>query len=79
MVHFDAVDPAHLGAWILQMEVATVLAADHLEVDPYDQPGVEGGKAVAFARMGKPGWASKGTAIESGARQLRQAPSLDLD
>ncbi len=79
MVHFDAVDAAHLGAWILQMEVATVLAADHLEVDPYDQPGVEGGKAVAFARMGKPGWASKGTAIESGARQLRQAPSLDLD
>ena len=79
MVHFDAIDESHLGGWILLMEVATVLAAAHLDVDPYDQPGVEGGKAVAFARMGKPGWDSRGSAVESGSRQLDEAPAIEVD
>ncbi len=79
VVRFEALDEAHLGAWILLMKVATVMAADHLKVDPFDQPGVEGGKAVAFARMGKAGWQSRGEAIESGARSLKPAPAIRVD
>ena len=79
VVRFESLDEAHLGAWILLMKVATVVAADHLKVNPFDQPGVEGGKAVTFARMGKPGWQSRGEAIESGARALKPAPAIDVN
>jgi glucose-6-phosphate isomerase len=78
VIQFEDLDEAHLGAWILLMMVATVVAADHLTVDPFDQPGVEGGKAVAFARMGKPGWQSRGEAIEAGARALKPAPAIEV-
>ena len=54
VVRFEALDEAHLGAWILLMKVATVMAADHLKVDPFDQPGVEGGKRSPLP-MGKAG------------------------
>ena len=30
VVRFEALDEAHLGAWILLMKVATVMAADHV-------------------------------------------------
>ncbi|MAJ28613.1 hypothetical protein CBD41_04235 [bacterium TMED181] len=79
VIQFDALDEPHLGAWVMLMEIATVIAADHLKVDPFDQPGVEGGKAVAFSRMGKPGWKSQGEAIESGATELRPAPVIEVE
>ena len=79
VVIFDALDEPHLGAWVMLMEIATVIAADHLKVNPFDQPGVEGGKAVAFSRMGKPGWKSQGEAIESGATELYPAPTIEVE
>ena len=79
VVIFDALDEPHLGAWVMLMEIATVIAADHLKVNPFDQPGVEGGKAVAFSRMGKPGSKSQGEAIESGATELYPAPTIEVE
>lgn len=52
-LHFGALDEAHLGASFLLFQIATVLAGELLEVDPYDQPGVEAGKILAFSRMGR--------------------------
>ena len=77
-VLLDTIDESHIGAWMMLMEIATVLAAEILNVDPFDQPGVEGGKAVAFARMGKPGWSEKGRRIEAGAQELKPSPPIPV-
>jgi glucose-6-phosphate isomerase len=41
-------DEYHLGAMILFFESLTALMGDFLNVDPFDQPGVEAGKIYAF-------------------------------
>ena len=65
-----------LGALFLFFELATVLTAALLDVDPYDQPGVEGGKIIAFARMGRAGYAEKAAALTGGAGDLDEGASL---
>ncbi len=58
-LQLEKLDAATLGALFVFFELATVLAADLLDVDPYDQPGVEAGKIIAFARMGRAGYEEK--------------------
>ncbi|MDM7992679.1 MAG: glucose-6-phosphate isomerase [Candidatus Fermentibacter sp.] len=45
-----------VGALLAAMEIATVLTGLALGIDPLDQPGVERGKHLTFAGMGRPGW-----------------------
>jgi glucose-6-phosphate isomerase len=45
-----------LGQLIFLWEVVTVAAAGLLEVNPLDQPGVEGGKLTTYGLMGRPGF-----------------------
>ena len=42
-----------LGALIIFLESLTALMGDYLDVDPFDQPGVEAGKIFAFEWLGK--------------------------
>jgi glucose-6-phosphate isomerase len=44
----DRNDEFHVGALILFFESLTALMGDYLNVDPFDQPGVEAGKIYAF-------------------------------
>jgi glucose-6-phosphate isomerase len=44
----DKNDEYHVGAMILFFESLTALMGDFLNVDPFDQPGVEAGKIYAF-------------------------------
>jgi glucose-6-phosphate isomerase len=44
----DRNDEYHMGAMILFFESLTALMGDFLNVDPFDQPGVEAGKIYAF-------------------------------
>ncbi len=53
---FQDRSPEVLGAFFLATEAETVLAGDLYGVNPYDQPGVEAGKKVAFKLMGRPGF-----------------------
>jgi glucose-6-phosphate isomerase len=46
-LEFDSRDPAALGAAILLLELETVVVAELLGVDPFDQPAVEEGKRLA--------------------------------
>jgi glucose-6-phosphate isomerase len=50
-----ALDAWHVGYLMQMLEVATVFAGHLYEVDPFDQPGVERGKIVAAALLGKEG------------------------
>jgi glucose-6-phosphate isomerase len=47
-ISIERVNEEHLGALILYFESLTALMGDYLEIDPFDQPGVEAGKIYAF-------------------------------
>lgn len=68
-------DAFHVGAYFLFCEVATAIAGHLLDVNPYDQPGVEAGKLNALALMSAPGFESQG-ALLRGAIAQRKAVRL---
>jgi glucose-6-phosphate isomerase len=47
-ITIDQNDEEHLGGLILFFESLTALMGDYLEIDPFNQPGVEAGKIYAF-------------------------------
>ena len=52
----DALDAATLGGLIYFFEYACGLSGYLLDVNPFDQPGVEAYKKNMFALLGKPGY-----------------------
>ena len=56
-------DAATLGALIMTFQAAVAYAGDLLGVDPFDQPGVEGGKRFACGLLGRPGYDADGDAV----------------
>jgi glucose-6-phosphate isomerase len=60
------VDAEGLGFLFQALEVATVFAGRLYDVNPFDQPGVERGKVVAAALLGKAG-------LDDVRAQLREA------
>ena len=48
--------PATLGEAIMFYQIATGYAGGWYGIDPFDQPGVELGKQLTYARMGRPGY-----------------------
>ena len=56
MIEVDGADEVTLGALMMHFTLETILAADLLGVDPFGQPAVEDGKALArqiMAQMGR--------------------------
>ncbi|GMV09856.1 MAG: glucose-6-phosphate isomerase [Gemmatimonadota bacterium] len=51
-----AVDPWHLGALVMLLEIATAYAGALYGVNAFDQPGVELGKRFTYGMMGRPGF-----------------------
>jgi len=52
-------DEAHLGALLQFWEWVTAIAGECARIDPFDQPGVEGGKIITRALMGEKGAAKQ--------------------
>ena len=52
-IEIDRVDPWHVGALIMFLEIATIFAGSLYDVDPLDQPGVELGKQFTYAMLGR--------------------------
>jgi len=46
-IHLDRVDERHLGELLMHFMLETIIAAQLLGVDPFDQPAVEEGKVLA--------------------------------
>jgi glucose-6-phosphate isomerase len=59
-----------VGELLLLLEAATALAGPLYGVDPFDQPGVEEAKRLAFAALGRPGY-------EQLATEMSHAPGPD--
>lgn len=55
-IELPAVDPYHLAQLLYLLEVQTALAGGLLNIDPFDQPGVELAKKYTYALMGRKGY-----------------------
>ncbi len=55
-VELARVDAPSLGALIMLLEAATAYAGPLYGVDPFDQPGVEEAKRLAYAALGRSGY-----------------------
>jgi glucose-6-phosphate isomerase len=51
-----ALDAHAIGELLMMLQIATVYAGVFYDVDPLDQPGVELGKQLTYALMGRPGF-----------------------
>jgi len=54
-------DEVHLGAFLHFWEWVTAIAGECAGIDPFDQPGVEGGKIITRALKGEKGSAKRRT------------------
>jgi glucose-6-phosphate isomerase len=59
-----------VGELLMLLEATTAFAGPLYNVDPFDQPGVEEAKRLAFAALGRPGY-------EALALEMSKAPGPD--
>lgn len=52
----ESVTPHTMGQLLFMLEIQTVFAAGLYRVNPFDQPGVEQGKRLAYGMMGRRGY-----------------------
>jgi len=57
-IELNRVDAPALGALVMLLEAATAYAGPLYGVDPFDQPGVEEAKRLAYAALGRAGYES---------------------
>jgi len=62
-----------LGALFMFFEIATAVAGELLNINAFDQPGVEESKTANFALMGKPGYEEKSREIR---RKIETEPKI---
>lgn len=60
-------DAEALGELIMFFQIATGFAGVWYGIDPFDQPGVELGKRLTFAAMGRPGFTREAAPAPAGA------------
>ncbi|GHU50331.1 glucose-6-phosphate isomerase [Clostridia bacterium] len=61
------VDEHTLGQLLYLLEVATAFSGELLDINAFDQPGVEEGKNATYALFGRPGYEEKKAEIDSRA------------
>ena len=65
-LHLEQLDAAALGEAIMFFQLATGYAGVWYGVDPFDQPGVELGKKLTYAAMGRPGYTAEPLGLPPG-------------
>ena len=68
-IEIPRVDAASLGALFFMLEAAVVYSGFLYGIDPLDQPGVELGKQLTYAMMGRSGFGEQRDKMET-----REAP-----
>ncbi len=58
-------DAFHVGQFFAFFEVATAIAGGIMQIDPFDQPGVEAGKIAALSLMGVAGFEDNAERIQA--------------
>ncbi len=69
-IEMDEVNECNIGALIELLQLQTAYAGELLNIDAYNQPGVEGGKDATYALFGRVGYEDK-------AAEMEKAPADD--
>ncbi len=69
----NRLDEEHLGGFLQLLEFQTAFTAEMLDVNAFDQEGVELGKKFTFGLMGRPGYEDYRRQFEEYERKRRQA------
>lgn len=69
-IRLPEVNPFTIGQLLYLFEVQTAFAGELLNINAFDQPGVEEGKNATYALLGKPGYEAK-------KRELDAAPAKE--
>ena len=64
-IELTRLDAPSLGAFFMLLEAATAFSGGLYGIDPFDQPGVEEAKRLAFAAFGRPGFEEHAAALEA--------------
>jgi glucose-6-phosphate isomerase len=64
-IGLPAVTPFTIGQLVYLVELATVAAGFLADVDPFGQPGVDEGKALTYALLGRPGLEAQRAAVDA--------------
>ncbi|MBI5182573.1 MAG: glucose-6-phosphate isomerase [Nitrospirae bacterium] len=70
-ITLSEISPFTIGALLYMFEVQTAFAGGLYNVNPFDQPGVEEGKRMTYAMMGRPGYEEKKKEIHKTAKMTR--------
>ena len=70
MIRYDAKDEENLGELIYFFELACAASGYLIDVNPFDQPGVEAYKKNMFALLGKPGYEDKKAELEEKIKNI---------
>ena len=70
LIKYDRKDARTLGELIYFFELACAASGYLLEVNPFDQPGVEAYKKNMFALLGKPGYEEQKASLEEQIKKL---------
>ena len=70
-ITLDKVDEYHIGALLYMLQMQTAYIGVMLNINAYNQPGVEGGKNAVYALFGRKGY-------EAFAEEMKNAPQ-DVD
>ncbi len=65
-ITLDKMNAKEIGALFFFLEMATAAAGELLDIDAFDQPGVEEGKIATFALMGREGYEEKAKELGAG-------------
>jgi glucose-6-phosphate isomerase len=71
-LRFDRVSAENVGAFFHLISAATAFAGGLLNINAFDQPGVEEGKIATYALMGRKGYESKKKEIEELSKTKKQ-------
>ncbi|MFA4985531.1 MAG: glucose-6-phosphate isomerase [Candidatus Brocadiia bacterium] len=74
-IEIDAVTPRTIGTIFAMFEISVSYVGELLDIDAYDQPGVEAGKNAAYALMGRTGYEKEAERIRA---RLSGRPDLRL-
>ncbi len=71
-VYVPIIDEYHIGQLFMFFEFMTAFCGELLEVDAFDQPGVEAGKVATYALMGRNGFEEKKKNISEKLKTIKK-------
>ncbi|MEJ2744946.1 MAG: glucose-6-phosphate isomerase [bacterium] len=77
-IEISRVTPRTVGMLLYMFEMQTALAAELLDIDAFDQPGVEHGKKLTYAMMGRSGCENLRKEIERMEGQGRSGYAVEV-